>query len=145
MEISTIATAYVYFEKLVLKRIVEKANRRFVAAICVLLASKINEPKGFPFPTLFQTLSKELGVSMKEIRDHEFYIYSQLEFHLYLPFHELFPHFDRILTYLNTHHHANGHGHGQGHDHPTPPSHPTTSQQGLSSSFPLTTNPSTST
>ncbi|KAJ1500654.1 hypothetical protein HMI56_003700 [Coelomomyces lativittatus] len=49
MGISTIATAYMYFEKLVLKRIVEKANRRFVAAICVLLASKINERKGFSF------------------------------------------------------------------------------------------------
>ncbi|KAJ1497627.1 hypothetical protein HMI54_013470 [Coelomomyces lativittatus] len=54
MNISTIATVDVYFEKLVLKRIVEKANHCFVAAICVLLASKINEPKKFPFPTLFQ-------------------------------------------------------------------------------------------
>ena len=46
LEIATIATAYVYFEKIVLKRIVNKQNRKVVAANCLVIAAKLHDVKG---------------------------------------------------------------------------------------------------
>ncbi|KNE69591.1 hypothetical protein AMAG_14147 [Allomyces macrogynus ATCC 38327] len=100
LEISSVAKAFVYFEKLVLKRIVQKPNRRLIGAICLLLATKVNEPKGFKFGPLLDTLAKELGVSAKAIREREFQTFAQLEFNLYLPPSEFIPHFERIFATL---------------------------------------------
>ncbi|KAJ3370766.1 CDK5 and ABL1 enzyme substrate 1 [Allomyces arbusculus] len=100
LEISSVAKAFVYFEKLVLKRIVQKTNRRLIGAICLLLATKVNEPKGFKFGPLLDTLAKELGVSAKAIREHEFQTFAQLEFNLYLAPAEFIPHFERIFATL---------------------------------------------
>lgn len=44
LEISTVALACVYFERLALDCRVDKSNRRVSFAACLLLASKINEP-----------------------------------------------------------------------------------------------------
>ncbi|KAJ4459506.1 hypothetical protein PAPYR_4563 [Paratrimastix pyriformis] len=45
LDVSTIATAYAYFEELVRKEhVVRAANRRLVAACCVTLAAKFHEP-----------------------------------------------------------------------------------------------------
>ncbi|KNE68293.1 hypothetical protein AMAG_12960 [Allomyces macrogynus ATCC 38327] len=100
LEISSVAKAFVYFEKLVLNRIVQKPNRRLIGAICLLLATKVNEPKGFKFGPLLDTLAKELGVSAKAIREHEFQTFAQLEFNLYLAPAEFIPHFERIFATL---------------------------------------------
>jgi hypothetical protein len=51
-----VAYAYVYFEKLVLKNIVKKANRRLVGAVCLLLAAKINDPKEMQYGKLLEVL-----------------------------------------------------------------------------------------
>jgi hypothetical protein len=115
---------------------VDKANRRLVGAICLLLATKVNEPKGFKvgpllnvcsmllylgneinfFISLYskrytdglqifyslQVLSKTFGIPAKEIREHEFSLFAALEFNLYLPLHEIVPHFERIFTTLGS-------------------------------------------
>lgn len=46
LEVGTVALAHVCFEKLVLSRVVNKANRRLVMCACLLLAAKFNEAKG---------------------------------------------------------------------------------------------------
>ncbi|KAJ2838127.1 hypothetical protein J3B01_001635 [Coemansia erecta] len=45
LELSTAATGWVYFEKLILKGYAVKDNRKLVAAVCLLLALKINESR----------------------------------------------------------------------------------------------------
>ncbi|ORZ40086.1 hypothetical protein BCR44DRAFT_1386649 [Catenaria anguillulae PL171] len=100
LEVSSLAKAFVYFEKLVLKRAVIKSNRRLVGAICLLLACKVNEPKeSLNIGQLLEAMAKALGkVSVKDMRDNEFAVFAQLEFNLYLPQHEFMPHFERICA-----------------------------------------------
>lgn len=43
MEVSTVALACIYFERLCLDTRVDKSNRRLTFAACLLLAAKINE------------------------------------------------------------------------------------------------------
>jgi len=45
LEASTVAISYVFFEKLVMNHFVTKANRKLVAAACLMLAAKTNDPK----------------------------------------------------------------------------------------------------
>ncbi|KAI8364658.1 uncharacterized protein BYT42DRAFT_506137 [Radiomyces spectabilis] len=100
LEISSVAHAYVYFEKLVLKNIVTKKNRKLIAACCLFLATKVNEPKGSSFGTLLETMDDELDVDSEAIREHEFAVFADLEFNLYVPRREFMPHFDRIFSML---------------------------------------------
>lgn len=43
MEISTLAFAIVYLEKLILNGFIDKANRRVISGVCLILAFKVNE------------------------------------------------------------------------------------------------------
>ncbi|CAG8492932.1 2916_t:CDS:10 [Ambispora gerdemannii] len=101
LELSTVAKAYVYFEKLVLKKLVAKYNRRLTAAICLLLASKVNEPKETSHASILESLHKHLEVSEKEIKEHEFSVFASLQFELYVPQNEFMPHFHRIFETLS--------------------------------------------
>ncbi|KAL7323713.1 hypothetical protein PS15p_210331 [Mucor circinelloides] len=97
LEISSIAHAFVYFEKLIQKQIVTKQNRKLLAACCLFLATKVNEPKGLKLNTLLEAISAELYVNSKDIRSHEFAVFADLEFNLYVPEREFMPHFDSII------------------------------------------------
>lgn len=44
MEVSTVALACVYFERLCLAGVVTKPNRRLAMAACLAIAYKFNEP-----------------------------------------------------------------------------------------------------
>ncbi|KAI9470790.1 MAG: cyclin-like protein [Benjaminiella poitrasii] len=101
LEISTISHAYVYFEKLIQKKVVTKQNRKLVAACCLFLATKVNEPKGLDFNQLLETIQSEFDTNPKEIRTFEFDVFADLEFNLYVPLHEFMPHFHRIIQSLD--------------------------------------------
>lgn len=45
LESSTVAIAFIFIEKLILKGFITKANRKVVAAACLVLAAKTNDPK----------------------------------------------------------------------------------------------------
>lgn len=100
LEVSSLAHAFVYFEKLVIKHIVTKKNRKLIAACCLFLASKVNEAKGTWFGPLLKAIDDELDVDAKEIHEHEFAVFADLEFNLYVPRREFMPHFKRILSHL---------------------------------------------
>ncbi|KAF0546651.1 cyclin-like protein [Gigaspora margarita] len=101
VELSTVAKAYAYFEKLILKKVVIKYNRRLIGAICLLLASKANDPIGMSYSPLLESLHKHLDVTTKEITEQEFAVFAALDFELYLPTSEFMPHFERIFTTLD--------------------------------------------
>ncbi|KAF9430114.1 CDK5 and ABL1 enzyme substrate 1 [Entomortierella beljakovae] len=123
LEISTTALSYAYFEKLVMKGSwkgkdsnnvssdstsspVTKENRKLIACVCLLLAYKVNEPKrpAGEFNALMKQMTKYMDVITKDIKDHEFQVFSLLEFNLYLPRQEFLPHFEQILyrqDYIN--------------------------------------------
>ena len=44
-----------------------------------------------------KTMTKHMDVSVKDIKEHEFQVFSLLEFNLYLPRQEFLPHFEQIL------------------------------------------------
>ncbi|CAG8495780.1 2091_t:CDS:10 [Dentiscutata erythropus] len=101
LEISTVAKAYAYFEKLILKKMVNKFNRRLIGAICLVLASKVNDPIGMSYSPLLESLHKHLDVTTKEITEQEFAVFAALDFELYLPTSEFMPHFERLFTTLD--------------------------------------------
>ncbi|KAJ3312080.1 hypothetical protein HDU76_002968 [Blyttiomyces sp. JEL0837] len=82
IELSSVACAYVYFEKLVLKNYVTKANRKLIAAVCLLLAVKINDPKETKYSKLLEVTENVLEVPAKEVYQHEFAVFVALEFTL---------------------------------------------------------------
>ncbi|GES92769.1 CDK5 and ABL1 enzyme substrate 2 isoform X2 [Rhizophagus clarus] len=101
LELSTVAKAYAYFEKLILKKVVNKANRRLYGSICLLLASKVNEPMGKSYLPILESLHKHLDVTIKDITDNEFSVFAHLDFELYLPMHEFMPHFERLFQTID--------------------------------------------
>ncbi|KAI8389317.1 cyclin-like protein [Blakeslea trispora] len=102
LEVSSVAHAYVFFEKLVIKNVITKKNRKLIAACCLFLATKVNEAKGTWFRPLLDSIDNELGVDEEEIHEHEFAVFADLEFNLYVPRKEFMPHFERIFQSLES-------------------------------------------
>ncbi|RKP12854.1 hypothetical protein BJ684DRAFT_4458, partial [Piptocephalis cylindrospora] len=90
MEISTLAFAIVYLEKLILSAFIDKANRRVISGVCLILAFKVNEGNEKLLPELMH----------KEVRAQEFSTYAALHFELYIPRREFLPHISRIYADL---------------------------------------------
>ena len=57
--------------------------------------------KELKYASLMEAMEKHLGVSDSQIREHEFAIFVQLDFNLFIPPEEYLPHLDRILMALD--------------------------------------------
>ncbi|KAJ3018493.1 UNVERIFIED_CONTAM: hypothetical protein HDU68_011134 [Siphonaria sp. JEL0065] len=97
MELSSVASAIVYFEKLVFKKFATRENRRLVASVCLLLAAKVNDPKEFNYQQLLESIETVMQVSQKEVFQQEFSAFVALEFTLFIPPWQLMPHLERII------------------------------------------------
>eukprot|EP00741_Cyanophora_paradoxa_P015595 tig00020902_g15055.t1 len=97
MDVTTLALAIVYFEKLVLKNLVSKPNRRLLADICFLLAMKFSEPK-YPAcaPAFFEAVSDVHGIPKKDLLRSEWAVFVDLNFSLHAPVRHVMPHFHRL-------------------------------------------------
>ena len=105
IEISTVALAIVYFEKLVLKGIVSKPNRKLVMSVCFVLAYKFNEPvenQGAPLSGLLEDIERVQNLTPKQVLAAEFRIYAHLLFNLHVHKKEYMEHFHQLLHTMDT-------------------------------------------
>ncbi|XP_077990941.1 CDK5 and ABL1 enzyme substrate 2-like [Glandiceps talaboti] len=97
IEPAALAQAYVYYEKLVLQRKINKENRKLCAGACLLLAAKLSDTKGAELQHLIKEIEDTFRVKGKELFNYEFRCLVALQFTLHLPTHEVLPHYKRIL------------------------------------------------
>jgi len=96
---TTVAYAFVYFEKLILKEKITKANRKLLAGSCLLLAAKFNDDmKRDKIKELIEAIEDRLRISVKELLKYEFQAVVALEFDLHVPQWEVLPHVKRLET-----------------------------------------------
>ena len=125
LDLLTVALSYVYFEILVLKGAVTKANRKHCAGAAIILAAKVNDVKGaslgalieaststttwyqFDFeknvdvlklvPLHLQKTESVFRLNRRDLLSSEFAVLVALEFGLHVPTWQVFPHYQRLM------------------------------------------------
>ncbi|XP_070557191.1 CDK5 and ABL1 enzyme substrate 1-like isoform X2 [Ptychodera flava] len=97
LEPATLAMAYVYYEKLVLQKKINKENRKLCAGACLLLAAKLSDIKGVELQHLIKEIEDTFRVKTKDLFNYEFRCLVALQFTLHLPAYEVLPHYKRII------------------------------------------------
>jgi len=109
LEVTTIAYACVYLERLCLQRIVTKANRRVTMAACLVLAFKFNEPifltggteaaRDPKLAALLAFFEHEWSITHEAVWGAELGVLVHLKFRLHCPSAHLSHHFLRLLKH----------------------------------------------
>ena len=105
IEISTVAIAMINFERLCMKSLVTKYNRRLSMAVSLLLAVKFNETVYDDYHGMLNALlsffDREWDLPKKQVFEAEFGAFVHLGFTLQLPFHHVYLMYSRLLKLLN--------------------------------------------
>jgi hypothetical protein len=105
LEVSTVAIAVVSMERLIMKGLVTKTNRRLSMAVCLLLAFKMNESLTSSYLSemgrLLDFIDQEWHVSRKDLFEAEFGAYVHLNFSLHVPAAHLLVVYNRLLRLVN--------------------------------------------
>ena len=108
LELATASIAWIYFEKLVLRNRVDKASRKIMAAVCLLLAYKWSEGSASgaarkkQVAALFAACEKTLHVPKATMLRFEFPVYVALDFDLGVKPEHVLHHFRQALSKLDT-------------------------------------------
>lgn len=95
-----VAQAYIYFEKLILHGLINKSNRKHLAANCLILAAKLNDVTKKDINKLIdQIVAKFRFDNRKEVIAFEFAILIALEFNLMIKYEIDFRnHYERLIN-----------------------------------------------
>ena len=99
IEISTVAIAFIFFEQLILKALVAKANRKLSMAVCLILAAKFNEEKLLLDP-LFDFFDRTWSLEKKEVILAELGAFVHLDFSLHVAQQHILVVYTRLLKVL---------------------------------------------
>ena len=105
IEISTVAIAMVNFERLCMKSLVTKYNRRLSMAVSLMLAVKFNETVYENYHGVLNALlsffDREWDLPKKQVFEAEFGAFVHLGFTMHLPFPHVYLMYTRLLKLLN--------------------------------------------
>ncbi|CDX47419.1 Cyclin N-terminal domain-containing protein [Caenorhabditis elegans] len=96
IDVYTVATAYVYFEKIILKGLISKVNRKCVAGAALLVALKMNDYKKSTIKSYIEQAEDQLREPKSDLLAYELPICSVLQFRLQPTIDEIQPHVDRL-------------------------------------------------
>ncbi|KAF6774616.1 hypothetical protein AHF37_05642 [Paragonimus kellicotti] len=95
------AHAHVLFEKLILRLLINKTNRRLCASAALLVSAKLNDIKGSDLSSLLQELESNFRISHRDLLHAELDVCLGLEFCLIPTEAEIIPHYFRIYKSLD--------------------------------------------
>ncbi|CAG0917561.1 unnamed protein product [Notodromas monacha] len=97
LDLGTLAQAFVYFEKAVFKKFVNKQNRKLAAGAALLLSAKLNDVRGGDLHHLIERIVQTFRVQRRDLLDTEFLLFVTLEFSLLSSVSDVLPHYHRLV------------------------------------------------
>lgn len=106
LDVSTVAMAWVYVERLVIRGLVQKSNRKLLAGVCLVLAYKFNqnfeEGQFKQLASCIRDMDRKDRLNEKDIKNYETQVFVWLEFNLRAYREWVIPHIENMLKHLNT-------------------------------------------